>query len=69
MALFGTALAFGTIGLVAGLMGAVIAAYATRSETSALTSYVQRPCHDSNNTGSATRLFIERCLPQGYFSC
>lgn len=41
MELFGLALALGTIGLVAGLVGAVIAAYATRSETSTLTSYVQ----------------------------
>ncbi|MFB6285429.1 MAG: hypothetical protein ABEK03_02470 [Candidatus Bipolaricaulia bacterium] len=41
MELFGIALALGTIGFVAGLVGAVVAAYATRSETSTLTSYVQ----------------------------
>lgn len=41
MQLFGEALGLGTIGLVAGLIGAVIAAIATRGQTSALTSYVQ----------------------------
>ena len=41
MQLFGVALALGMIGLAAGLVGAVIAAYATRSRTSTLTSYVQ----------------------------
>lgn len=41
MQLFGVALALGTIGFVAGLVGAVIAAYATRDRTSTLTSYVQ----------------------------
>lgn len=37
----GLALALGMIGLIAGLVGAVIAAFATRSRTSTLTSYVQ----------------------------
>src|SRR5690625_7444868 len=41
MELLGQALGLGTIGLVAGLVGAVIAAFATRSQTSTLTSYVQ----------------------------
>lgn len=41
MELFGQALGLGTIGLVAGLLGAVIAAVATRSQTATLTSYVQ----------------------------
>lgn len=41
MQLFGEALGLGTIGLVAGLIGAVIAAIATRNQTSTLTSYVQ----------------------------
>lgn len=41
MQLFGIALALGTIGFVAGLVGAMIAAYATRSQKSTLTSYVQ----------------------------
>lgn len=41
MQLFGVALALGAIGFVAGLVGAVIAAYATRDRTSTLTSYVQ----------------------------
>lgn len=41
MQLFGVALALGSIGFVAGLVGAVIAAYATRDRTSTLTSYVQ----------------------------
>lgn len=41
MELFGMALGMGTIGLVAGGIGAVIAALATRSQTSTLTSYVQ----------------------------
>ena len=41
MELFGQALGLGTIGLVAGVLGAVIAALATRGQTSTLTSYVQ----------------------------
>lgn len=41
MELFGQALGLGTIGLVAGVLGAVVAALATRSQTSTLTSYVQ----------------------------
>ena len=41
MELFGQSLGLGAIGLVAGLIGAVIAALATRSKTSTLTSYVQ----------------------------
>ncbi len=41
MELLGQALGLGTIGLVAGLVGAIIAALATRSQTSTLTSYVQ----------------------------
>ncbi|MDN5789736.1 MAG: hypothetical protein L0H25_02545 [Micrococcales bacterium] len=41
MELFGQALGLGTIGLVAGVVGAVIAALVTRSQTSTLTSYVQ----------------------------
>ena len=41
MELFGQALGLGTIGLVAGVIGAVIAALAMRSSTSPLTSYVQ----------------------------
>src|SRR5699024_15443 len=41
MQLFGQALGLGTLGLVAGVIGAVIAALATRSQTSTLTSYVQ----------------------------
>ena len=41
MQLLGQALGLGTIGLIAGLIGAVIAALATRSQTSTLTSYVQ----------------------------
>lgn len=41
MELFGQALGLGTIGLVAGVLGAVIAAPATRGQTSTLTSYVQ----------------------------
>lgn len=41
MELFGQALGLGAIGLVAGVLGAVIAALATGSETSTLTSYVQ----------------------------
>lgn len=41
MPLFGQALALGMIGLVAGLAGAVFAAFATRSRTSTLTSYVE----------------------------
>lgn len=41
MELFGMALGLGTIGLVAGVVGAVIAAIATRGQTSTLTSYVQ----------------------------
>lgn len=41
MGLFGQALGLGTIGLAAGVVGAVIAALATRNETSTLTSYVQ----------------------------
>ena len=41
MELFGQALGLGTIGLAAGVLGAVIAALATRSQTSTLTSYVQ----------------------------
>lgn len=41
MELLGQSLGLGTIGLVAGLLGAVVAAFATRSQTSTLTSYVQ----------------------------
>ena len=41
MELLGQALGLGAIGLVAGLLGSVIAALATRSRTSTLTSYVQ----------------------------
>lgn len=41
MQLFGQALGLGTIGLVAGVIGAVIAAIATRNQTSTITSYVQ----------------------------
>lgn len=41
MELFGQALLLGAIGLVAGVIGAVIAAFATRSSTSTITSYVQ----------------------------
>lgn len=41
MELFGQALGLGSIGLVAGVLGAVVAAFATRSQTSTLTSYVQ----------------------------
>ncbi|WP_256841025.1 hypothetical protein [Ornithinimicrobium cryptoxanthini] len=41
MELFGQALGLGTIGLIAGVVGAVIAALATRSSTATLTSYVQ----------------------------
>lgn len=41
MELFGQALGLGTIGLVAGVLGAVIAALATRGQTSTLTSYGQ----------------------------
>lgn len=41
MQLFGQALGLGTLGLVAGVIGAVTAALATRSQTSTLTSYVQ----------------------------
>lgn len=41
MELFGEALGLGAIGLVAGLLGAVVAALATRGQTSTLTSYVQ----------------------------
>lgn len=41
MQLFSQALGLGTIGLLAGVVGAVIAALVTRSQTSTLTSYVQ----------------------------
>jgi zinc transporter, ZIP family len=41
MELFALALGLGTIGLVAGAVGAVVAAIATRGPTSTLTSYVQ----------------------------
>lgn len=41
MELFGEALGLGAIGLVAGLLGAVVAALAARGQTSTLTSYVQ----------------------------
>lgn len=41
MEMFVQALGLGTIGLVAGVVGAVIAALAMRSRTSTLTSYVQ----------------------------
>ncbi len=41
MELLGQALGLGTIGLAAGVLGAVIAAFATRGQTSTLTSYVQ----------------------------
>lgn len=41
MELFGQALLLGAIGLVAGVSGAVVAALATRSSTSTITSYVQ----------------------------
>ncbi|MFH0412713.1 hypothetical protein ACG98H_11580 [Corynebacterium sp. L4756] len=41
MQLLGQALGLGTLGLVAGVTGAVIAAPATQSQTSTLTSYVQ----------------------------
>lgn len=41
MDMFGQALALGLIGLVAGIIGAVIAAYATRGASSTFTSYVQ----------------------------
>lgn len=41
MELFVEALKLGTIGLAAGVLGAVIAAFATRGEKSTLTSYVQ----------------------------
>lgn len=41
MELFGQALTLGAIGLVAGVIGAGIAAFATRSSTSTITSYVQ----------------------------
>lgn len=41
MQLFSEALGLGTIGLLAGVVGAVIAALITRDQTSTLTSYVQ----------------------------
>src|SRR5690625_3743617 len=41
MELLGQALGLGAIGLITGLLGSVIAALATRSRTSTLTSYVQ----------------------------
>lgn len=41
MELFGQALSLGAIGLLAGVTGAVVAALATRSSTSTITSYVQ----------------------------
>lgn len=41
MEVFAQALGLGSIGLVAGVLGAVIAAVATRGQTSTLTSYVQ----------------------------
>lgn len=41
MGLLGQAFGLGTIGLAAGLVGVVIAAFATRSQTSTFTSYVQ----------------------------
>src|SRR5699024_10898757 len=41
MQLFGEALGLGTIGLLAGVVGAVIAALVTRKQTSTFTSYVQ----------------------------
>lgn len=41
MQLFGEALGLGTIGLLAGVIGAMIAALVTRDQTSTLTSYVQ----------------------------
>lgn len=41
MELFGQALGLGAIGLVSGLVGAIIAAFATRSQSSTFASYVQ----------------------------